>query len=188
MDSKNYHKMSDEELVELCKSYDDVALQTLIKRMESVISGCVSSFSDSRFESEDLMQEGLVACFRAVLSFDGEKGASFKTYVSVCVKNALKNFVRKKNNVFLSADKDFVPFGDETVGSTTTEDEYISSENYKDLRESLKRVLSPAEYTVFSLFVDGMSYSEIAEKTGQSFKSVDSALQRVRKKLKSIMS
>lgn len=188
MDSLNYHNMSDEELVELCKNYDDLALQTLIKRMESVIAGCVSSFSDNRFENEDLMQEGLVACFRAVLSFDNTKGASFRTYAAVCIKNALKNFVRKKNNIFLSADDDFVPLGDETVSSTTTEDEYISSENYKDLRESLKRVLSTAEYTVFSLFVDGMSYSEIAEKTGQSLKSVDCALQRVRKKLKSIMS
>ena len=57
MDSLNYHNMSDEELVELCKSYDDLALQTLIKKMESVIAGCVSSFSDNRFENEDLHVE-----------------------------------------------------------------------------------------------------------------------------------
>ena len=188
MDSINYHKMSEEDLVELCKSYDDVALQTLMERMEGVVVNCVSMFSDDRFEKEDLMQEGLVACFRAVLSFDKTKGASFKTYAAVCIKNALKNFVRKKNNVFLSADEDFVSLADETVGSVTAEDEYISSENYKDLRESLEKILSTAEYNVFSLFVDGMSYSEIAEKTGQSIKSVDCALQRVRKKLKSIMS
>ncbi len=187
MDFKDYHLMSDEELAELCKSYDDTALDTLIKRMESVIANCVLSFSDSRFEKEDLMQEGMVACFRAVLSYDGGKGASFRTYAAVCIKNALKNFVKKKDNFFISADKDFVPLEDETSDGATAEDEYISSENYKNLRESLEKVLSQTEYSVFSLFVDGMSYSEIAEKTGQSVKGVDGALQRVRKKLKSIM-
>lgn len=187
MENYNYHIMSDEELVKLCKGCDEIALQILIKRMESVIANCALSFSDNRFENEDLIQEGMVACFRAILSFNDEKGASFRTYAAVCIKNALKNFVRKKDNVFLSADKDFVPLGDETVSSTTTEDEYISSENYKSLRESLRKILSQTEYSVFSLFVDGMSYFEIAEKTGQSIKGVDGALQRVRKKLKSIL-
>lgn len=187
MENCNYHVMSDEELTTLCKNCDEIALRVLIKRMESVIANCAVSFSDSRFENEDLIQEGMVACFRAILSFDSGKGASFKTYASVCIKNALKNFVKKKDHILISADEDFVPLGDETVGGITAEDEYISSENYKLLRESLKKFLSQTEYTVFSLFVDGMSYSEIAEKTGQSIKSVDGALQRVRKKLKSIL-
>ena len=187
MENINYHIMSDEELVNLCKSCDEQALQILIERTESVVANCAASFSDIRFENEDLIQEGMVACFRAILSFDGGKGASFRTYAAVCVKNALKNFVRKKDNVFLSADEGFVPLGDETAGSVTAEDEYISSENYKSLRESLKKVLSQTEYIVFSLFVEGMSYSEIAEKTGQTVKGVDGALQRVRKKLKSIL-
>jgi RNA polymerase sporulation-specific sigma factor len=179
--------MSDEELAMLCKNCDETALQILIKRTENVIANCALSFSDSRFENEDLIQEGMVACFRAILSYDKEKGASFRTYASVCIKNALKNFVGKKNNVLISADEAFVPLGDETAGGTPAEDEYISSENYRLLRKSLEKILSRTEYSVFSLFVDGMSYSEIAEKTGQSVKSVDCALQRVRKKLKSIL-
>ena len=187
MENINYHIMSDEQLAERCKNCDEIALQILIKRMESVIANCALSFSDNRFENEDLMQEGMVACFRAILSFDSEKGAAFRTYAAVCIKNALKNFVKKKDNVFLSADEDFVPLVDETTGGITAEDEYISSENYKALRESLKKILSQTEYSVFCLFVDGMSYSEIAEKTGQSVKGVDGALQRVRKKLKSIL-
>lgn len=187
MDVKNYHIMSEEELAELCKNYDDTALDTLIKRMESVIAGCVSAFTDSRFEKEDLMQEGMVACFRAILSYDDKKGASFRTYASVCIRNALKNFVKKKDNVFLSADEGFVPLEDETSDGATAEDEYISSENYKTLRVSLEKVLSETEYSVFSLFVDGMSYSEISQKTGLTVKSVDGALQRVRKKLRSIL-
>lgn len=187
MEVKNYHEMSDEDLASLCKKCDDAALQTLIERMESVIANCVSAFSDNRFEIEDLMQEGMVACFRAIISYEPSKGASLKTFASVCINNALKNFVKKKNNVFLSADADFVPLNDETVGSATTEDEYISSENYQNLRKSLKNVLSETEYKVFSLFVEGLSYSEISAKTGQSLKGVDNALQRIRKKLKSIL-
>ena len=187
METINYHKMSPEELTELCKKGDEKALQLLFKGLEGVIAGCVAGFLDSRFEREDLMQEGMVAAFGAILSYDSSKGASLNTYASVCVQNALKNFVKKKNNALLSADADYVPFGDEAFGSGAAEDEYISSESYKALRESLKKALSHTEYTVFSLFAQGLSYAEISEKTGQSLKGVDGTLQRVRKKLKAIL-
>ncbi len=187
MEDINYHNMSDEELSDLCKKCDDTALHVLIGRMESVVANCVKSFSDSRFESEDLMQEGLVACFRAILSYDKSKGASLKTFAAVCINNALKNFVKKKNNVLLSGDSDFVSFEEDAISGLTAEDEYISAENYNSLRQSLKKVLSETEYKVFGFFVDGLSYSEISEKTGQSVKGVDNTLQRVRKKLKSIL-
>ncbi len=187
MENKNYHEMSDEELVRLCKDCDDKALTVLIERLGGVISNCVDNFSDNRFEREDLVQEGLVASFRAILSYDSSKGASLRTFAGVCINNALKNFVRKKDNGLISADADFVPLVDETIGNATAEDEYISSENYKNLRKSLKNILSQTEYRVFSLFTEGLSYSEISAKTGQSFKSVDSAMQRVRKKLKNIL-
>lgn len=187
MDDKNYPEKPDEELVRLCKDCDDKALTILIERLGGVIAKCVDNFSDSRFEKEDLVQEGLVASFRAILSYEPSKGASLRTFASVCINNALKNFVRKKDNGLISADADFVPLVDEAAGDTTAEDEYISSENYKNLRKSLKEILSESEYRVFSLFAEGLSYSEISEKTGQSFKSVDSAMQRVRKKLKNIL-
>ncbi|MBE6755256.1 MAG: sigma-70 family RNA polymerase sigma factor [Ruminococcaceae bacterium] len=187
METKNYHKMSEEELTELCKKGDDKALQLLIKRLEGVISNCVSSFLDERFEREDLMQEGLVAAFGAILSYDSSKGAALNTYASVCIQNALKNFVKKKNNALLSADADFVPFGDEALGGNAAEDEYISSESYRNLRKSLKKILSETEYTVLSLFTQGMSYAEISQQTGQSVKGVDGTLQRIRKKLKTIL-
>lgn len=187
MDDKNYHAMSDEELVNLCKSCDDKALTVLIERLGGVIANCVESFSDMRFEREDLVQEGLVASFRAILSYEPLKGASLRTFAAVCISNALRNFVKKKDNGLISADADFLPLVDEAAGDTTAEDEYISSENYKSLRKSLKGILTETEYRVFSLFAEGLSYSEISAKTGQSFKSVDSAMQRVRKKLKNIL-
>lgn len=187
MDKNNYHDLSDEELVQLCKVCDDKALTVLIERLGSVVGNCVDKFSDSRFEREDLVQEGLVASFRAILSYDSSKGASLRTYAGVCITNALKNFVRKKDNGLITADADFVPLVDETAGDTTAEDEYISSENYKNLRRSLEEILTVTEYRVFSLFAEGLSYSEISLKTGQSFKSVDTAMQRVRKKLRNIL-
>lgn len=187
MEVINYHMLSDEELADLCKKCDDKALSVLIDRLGGVISNCVQSFQDTRFENEDLMQEGLVASFRAILSYDKSKGASLRTFAGVCINNALKNFVKKKNNSLLSADADFVPLVDETMGSITAEDEYISSENYKNLRESFRNILSETEYKVFSLFIEGLSYSEISAKTGQSLKGVDSTMQRIRRKLKTIM-
>ena len=187
METKNYHKMSEEELVLLCKECDDEALKVLMKRLEGVIVNNVTRFCDERFEREDLMQEGLVGAFSAILSFDSSKGATLKTYAAVCIENALKNYVRKKNNGFLSADAEIVPLDKEPLGNSTVEDEYISAESYKDLRKSLKKILSETEYTVFSLFTQGLSYAEISEKTGQSIKGVDGTLQRIRKKLKSIL-
>ncbi len=187
MEEKNYLSLSDEELVKLCRECDDAALEELISRLDAVIGKCVRDFSDSRFEHDDLVQESLVAVFRAILSFSPEKGASLKTYVSVCIGNALKNFVKKKNNSMISASSLFVPLEDAPVGNNALEDDYISSENYENLKRSLGHVLSETEYDVFSLFVEGMSYFEIAEHLKMSVKSVDNAMQRVRKKLKSIL-
>lgn len=187
MENENYRDLTDEELSYLCKKCDDTALEVLIKRLDAVINKCVSSFSDSRFENDDLMQESLVAVFRAILTYDPKKGASLKTYTSVCINNALKNFVKKKNNGLISADKLFVPLDEAPQGVTAAEDEYISSENYENLKKSLKKILSSTEYSVFTMFVDGMSYAEISEVTGQTVKGVDNAMQRVRKKLKSIL-
>ncbi len=187
MENKNYLDMSDEELSLLCKKCDDTALEMLIKRLDGVINKCVSSFSDSRFEHDDLMQESLVAVFRAILTYDVVKGASLKTYASVCITNALKNFVKKKNNSLISADSLFVPLDEAPQGTTAAEDEYLSRENVDDLKESFKKILTPTEYKVFALFLEGMSYSEIAEELLQSTKSVDNAMQRVRRKLKTIL-
>ena len=187
MEAKNYRNFSQQELTKLCKEGDREALQVLMKSLDGVIVKTVSGFLDERFEIEDLMQEGMVAAFGAIISYDSSRGASLNTYASVCVRNALKNFVKKKNNALLSADADYVPFGDEALGGNAAEDEYLSSESYRDLRKSLKRVLSETEYTVFSLYVEGMSYAEIAEKTGHSVKGIDGTLQRIRKKLKSIL-
>ena len=150
MDKRNYHEMSDEELVALCKEFDDKALTVLIERLGGVISNCVDTFRDNRFEREDLVQEGLVASFRAILSYDSSKGASLRTFAGVCINNALKNFVKKKDNGLISADADFVPLIDETAGEVTAEDEYISFENYKNLRKILKEILTDAEYRVFA--------------------------------------
>ncbi len=187
MEARNYRKMSQQELTRLCKEGDSEALQILMKSLDGVIIRTVNSFLDERFELEDLMQEGLVAAFGAILSYDSSRGASLHTYASVCIRNALKNFVKKKDNVLLSAEADYVPFCDEALGSNAAEDEYISSESYRDLRKSLKKVLSETEYTVFSHYVEGLSYAEIAEKTGQSVKGIDGTLQRIRRKLKSIL-
>lgn len=187
METKNYHKMSEEELLKLCKTGDEKALQIIIKMLEGVIANCVSSFLDERFEREDLMQEGLVAAFSAILSYDSSRGATLNTYASVCIRNALNNFVKKKNNAMLSADADFVPYGDEALRSNAAEDEYISSESYRILRKSLRKILSETEYNVLSLFVQGLSYAEISEQTGQSVKGVDGTLQRIRKKIKLIL-
>ncbi len=187
MGNKDYRNMSDEQLALLCKECDDSALELLIKRLDGVMNKCVSSFSDTRFEHDDLMQESMVAVFRAILTYDAQKGASLKTYASVCVTNALKNFVKKKNNSLISADSLFIPLDEAPQGSTAAEDEYISNENFEDLKRSLEKVLTSAEYQVFSLFLEGRSYSEIANELSQSTKSVDNAMQRVRRKLKSIL-
>jgi len=158
----------------------------LISRYQPYINKTALSLSASKSEVEDLIQEGNIALFSAVRGFSHNK-ASFKTFATTCIKNAMIDVLRKqtarhKIPEALCASLDDV----EPQDNNTPEKIFFDNESYRLLKDSINVELSKLEHKVLSAYLSGMSYSDIAELLGVSSKSVDNSLKRVREKLKSL--
>ncbi len=176
---------TDNQLVEFINSGKYEYLQVLINRYMPYIIGVASRFNASGLDTDDFIQEGLVAIFSAVKAYNPEK-ASFKTFVSLCVERAMSSALART----IGSDKR-IPVGlispiDEVEVADNSDPEklFIEKESYNDLAHTLKRDLSQFEYQVLSEFLSGKSYAQIAESLGVSVKSVDNALRRIRTKIK----
>ena len=147
-------------------------------------------------DSEDLIQEGMIGLVHSMHSFDESAGASFRSYAELCIKrrilDAIKAAGRLKHmplNTGLSldelgeqdnADKSFLA---ELSYSPSPEELIIEQEEKKSVHELSRSILSPLERKVMDCYLEGLSYEEIAQRCGKGVKSVDAALQRIRKKL-----
>ena len=181
---QNKQNLSDEEMVSLINNGDFVYFSTLIAGIMPHIVATASKWQNLIPDTEDLIEEGVLAVFTAVKSYDF-KSASFKTFAKLCVDRAIGAKVkaasaekRIPNTLVTSID------GMEIPHDITPEDIFINREESSDFTASLKDNLSQLELNVLYLFLQGLGYSQIAEKLGVTVKSVDSALQRIRNKLK----
>lgn len=186
----DYNRLTDEQLVELCRRDDDCAWSVLLSRYTSAAKIKVSIISESKAERDDLLQEGFIGLFSAVNSFDSAKNVSFKTYANVCIRNSIINAVNhdgKKNKI--SLDLSELENSEDCIDRALTPEELAISKSEVDaLQKIISTTLSQKEKEVFRLFLGGFTYSEIAKKLGTSEKSVDGALQRARAKLKLALS
>lgn len=164
---------------------EDAAFSRLAAEMMPTLRSLAQQYQSAAVESEDLMQEGLLALLSAVHTYSVGGEASFKTYATVCIRNRMISVLRRAVGGKSVRTQDTVPLESKLSASDLTVEEH------QDLREEcenlLRRVdtkLSQNERTVLYLFLSGLSYREIAERLGKTPKSVDNALQRVRHKLK----
>lgn len=184
-------KHKDEELVALAQAGDKNAMEELLRRHLGLVRSCARGFFLIGGETEDLLQEGTIALYRAVLEYKvGETGCSFKNFAYTCVSrriiDAVKRAASKKNSP-LNAGV-FIP-EEELIGTKqlTPEDILILSDERKELRQEMTRTLSDFEFKVMTMYMDGMTCDEICEATGKSAKSVDNALQRSKRKLQAVL-
>lgn len=184
--------LSDEELALLVQKNDSEACEELLNRYKQHVVSWVRAYFLTCGDSEDLVQESMVAVFSAINSFNGK--SKFKTYAKTCVKNrifsVIKNSKRLKNQpldnyISLSGWADNDSDKTEIIIDTAfgPEEKFINSETEKELIYIIRRNLSDYEYRILFLYLHGYSYSEIEEKLSKSRKSVDNALQRIRKKI-----
>lgn len=178
--------VSDDELVLLINSGNFEYLQILINRYMPLILKISLKYKDLGFDMDDLIQEGTVAVFSAVKSFDENK-ASFSTFAELCVSRAIASVAKRGSAAKRIPDKLISPLDDfELQSDSTPEDIIINKESYKSFTDNIKLNLSDMEYKVLCAFVEGKTYSEISKLLGVEIKSVDNALKRIRQKLKSI--
>ena len=183
-------KKSDEELVALAQNGDKQATEELLLRHAGLVRGCARGFFLIGGETEDLIQEGMIGLYNAIGEYrKKENSSSFKNFAHLCVSrriiDAVKTSARKKNSPLNDAASIGI-IGDAAVG-LNPEDMLILRDDRREFRQKISGVLSDFEFKVTTMYMDGMTCTEICEATGKSAKSVDNAIQRSKRKLQEIV-
>jgi len=191
-DNKNITREEIRSLAEGVRAGDGAAFEKLLKIYEPMIGAAVNRFSDGDHETEDLRQEALTGFFRAVMSFDFEKiGIEFGLYAKICVSNALSTAVRnaqRSGRGQPSIDyEEYFKYSAADAASSDPAFRLIERESEESLRELIERNLSDFEKRVWENYLEGKSARGIAEKLGKTERSIDNALYRIRKKLRSLI-
>ena len=190
--------MPDEEIVQLCHQGDANAEEYLLNKYKNFVRSKARSYFLIGADHEDIVQEGMIGLYKAIRDFKQEKLSSFRAFAELCITRqiitAIKTATRQKHiplNSYVSLNKPlYDEESDRTLldiimeGSTgNPEDMIINQENLGNIHQKINEVLSGLEQEVLSAYLDGKSYQEIAESLGRHVKSIDNALQRVKRKL-----
>lgn len=198
LDQQGHVDIVDEGLVRRARAGDQQAMDQIIARYRGFVRLKASAYFLAGGDSEDLIQEGLIGLFKAVRDYRPEREASFRSFAELCVTRqiitAIKTAARNKHTPLNT----YVSFSNTRAGSeqeTTLADvlpddpvtdpvnQAISTEELQSLVECLGKVLSPLESQVLAMYLEGRSYEEVAERLDCNPKSVDNALQRVKRKI-----
>ncbi|MBQ6398916.1 MAG: RNA polymerase sporulation sigma factor SigH [Clostridia bacterium] len=193
-----YADLSDEEVVTLCHEGDSIAEEYLLNKYKNFVRSKARSYFLIGADHEDIVQEGMIGLYKAIRDFKHNRLSSFRAFAELCITRqiitAIKTATRQKHiplNSYVSLNK---PLYDEesdrtlldviVEGRTSNPEELIiNREDLGDIHTKMNEILSPLEQEVLSSYLDGKSYQEIAETLERHVKSIDNALQRVKRKL-----
>jgi RNA polymerase sporulation-specific sigma factor len=196
--SARYQQMNDEQVVEMCHQGDSEAEEYLLNKYKNFVRAKARSYFLIGADHEDIVQEGMIGLYKAIRDFKPEKLSSFRAFAELCITRqiitAIKTATRQKHiplNSYVSLNK---PLYDEESDRTLLdvimegrisdpEELIINRENLGNIHNKISEVLSGLEQEVLQAYLDGKSYQEIADALGRHVKSIDNALQRVKRKL-----
>lgn len=191
-----YAGMSDEALCSRAASGDRAAEEKIVVRYTRLVRIFSRPYFLAGADSEDLIQEGMLGLLKAVREYDNTRDASFSTYAAICIRNRLYSAIRSAARDKHAPLNRYIPFelsflqeaSGHCVGGVSSvasdpETLIIQQEAHKELLDALKGRLSNFEADVLRLYLQGLSYSEIAERVSCPPKSADNAIQRIRRKL-----
>lgn len=194
----NYADLEDNELQKLAVQGDRLAEEQLVSKYMRLVRICARPLFLAGGDSEDLIQEGMFGLLSAIRQFDHEHNTSFKTFAECCIYNRLKSAVKSASSLKHIPLNDGVPLdsilSDESqtpmsayaeLFQKSPEEQVLARENNKYTEElylSLLNVLSKFEKEVLIHYLSGLSYKEIARAIAKDEKSVDNAIQRIRRK------
>ena len=198
-----FSDMPDEDIVELANAENNVLAQEyLLHKYRNFVRGKAKSYFLIGAEREDIIQEGMIGLYKAIRDFRPDKQSSFRSFAELCVTRqiitAIKTATRQKHiplNSYVSLNK---PIYDEDSERTLLdvlsgaciadpEELVISREEFIDIEAKMEEILSDLEWRVLMSYLDGKSYQEIAVDLHRRVKSIDNALQRVKRKLEKYM-
>ncbi len=187
-------RFSDEELCELARQGSREAEEALIARYHRLVRRLARPLYLAGGEQEDLIQEGMIGLIHGVREYDGTKAASFHTYAEICIRSRLLSAVRaaarNKHSPLNQSVSLELPFFENpsslsggALVQANPEDLLISRERVRDTLRGVRRQLSEFEAKILGYYLDGLTTREMAEAVSRSPKSVDNAVQRIRRKV-----
>ena len=198
-----FEGLTDEEVIlEIKDNNSSVALDYLINKYRNFVRAKARSYFLIGADREDIIQEGMIGFYKAIRDFRNDKLSSFRAFAELCVTRqiitAIKTATRQKHiplNSYVSLNK---PIYDEDSDRTLLdvlsgvrvsdpEELIISREEFVDIAEKMESILSDLEWKVLMSYLDGHSYQEIAVDLDRHVKSIDNALQRVKRKIEKYM-
>ncbi|MBR5231886.1 MAG: RNA polymerase sporulation sigma factor SigH [Clostridia bacterium] len=194
---QHYAVMPDDEVALQAQTGDGQALVFLLDKYKNFVRAKARSYFLIGADHEDIVQEGMIGLYKAIRDYKADKQTSFRAFAELCVKRqiitAIKTATRQKHvplNSYVSLNK---PLYDEESDRTlldviegrvtNPEDLFISKEGMDNIQKQIDTLLSDFEKQVLEAFLDGKSYQEIALMLDRHVKSIDNALQRVKRKL-----
>nr|MBP3598609.1 RNA polymerase sporulation sigma factor SigH [Eubacterium sp.] len=200
--TRGYEDMTDEEILLGIREGDDSGVDFLLEKYKNLVRKKARALYLIGGDNDDLIQEGMIGLYKAIRDFQPDREASFAHFATLCVErqlyNAVKGANRLKNsplNSYVSLD---VPVGSaeypgenrqtlgemlEKDGISNPEDIMIDRERVGKIERTIRENLSGFEQSVVNLYIEGMNYQQIATELGKTPKSIDNALQRIKKKL-----
>lgn len=178
------NEYSDETLCSLAAQGCRDAEEELVKRYFRQVRVCARPYFLAGGDSEDLIQEAMFGLLKAIREFEPNRDTRFRTFAEICIRNRIRSAVTNAARNKHAPLNDSVPFETPMLGSEASPEElYISREEETERLTRLGRQLSPLEREVLTRFLLGLSYQEISEQVGRPVKSVDNAVQRIRRKV-----
>lgn len=200
---ERFCQLEDEQVIEMVHVGDSDALDYLITKYRNFVRAKARSYFLIGADREDIVQEGMIGLYKSIRDFREDKLTSFKAFAELCITRqiitAIKTATRQKHiplNSYVSLDK---PIYDEESDRTlldvisgakvmNPEELIINQEEFDDIELKMGELLSDLERKVLALYLDGRSYQEISEELNRHVKSIDNALQRVKRKLEKYLS
>ena len=192
------HNMADEEIVMLAQQGHQQAVEYLVDKYKNFVKAKARAYFLIGADREDIVQEGMIGLFKAIRDYRGDKLSMFRAFAELCITRqiitAIKTATRQKHiplNSYISLNK---PVYDEESDRTlmdvlyntriaNPEEIFISREEFASIEKKMGEMLSTLEWKVLALYLEGKSYQEIAKGLKRHVKSIDNALQRVKRKI-----
>ena len=197
--TNKYDKMEDSKIIEEIKQGDEYALTYLLKKYQELVNMKINKYFMIGAEKEDIAQEGMIGLYKAIQHYNPEKQNSFKSFANICIERQLITAIKTSNrqkhlplNSYLSLNTSAYDNNDEssvelidTFNGKQSEDPLemmMQKEHFAEVENAVNKSLSQFEKQVLDKFMKGKSYVRIAEELNSPVKSVDNAIQRIRKK------
>ena len=195
---ERFEGMTDEQIVKLAQASDGMALEYLLNKYKNFVRAKARSYFLIGADHEDIVQEGMIGLYKAIRDFKEEKLSSFRAFAELCITRqiitAIKTATRQKHiplNSYVSLNKPiYDDESDRTLLDVITEgwvsnpeDMLINQEDIGAIEGRIGEMLSSLEKQALARYLEGKSYQEISDEMGRHVKSIDNALQRVKRKL-----